>query len=309
VRAVPAHRKPRRRRSRVLIVAGLVLAAAAVGAVALWLGLPDPGPLGRDNPRTTALIEQRRAEARAKRRPFHPRQTWVPLERISPRLVDAVVLSEDSGFWSHAGVDWEATRLAAREDLAQGRYARGASTITQQLAKNLWLGTGKSLWRKAKEAVLALKLERRLSKRRILALYLNVAEWGDGVFGIEAGARAHFGTAAADLSPAQAAVLASMLPAPRRVDLGHPSTWLARRARRLLDRMRAAGRVSADEHLHASAELERILAGPAPLDDREEPPEEEPPALTAAPAARDGASGPAAQEASAPAEQGGEPRE
>ncbi|HTN53529.1 MAG TPA: monofunctional biosynthetic peptidoglycan transglycosylase [Anaeromyxobacter sp.] len=301
-----AHRKPRRRRSRVLTAAVLALAAAGAGAVALWLGLPDPGSLGRDIPRTTALIEQRRAEAREKRRPFHPRQTWVPLERVSPRLIDAVVLSEDSGFWSHAGVDWEATRLAAREDLARGRYARGASTITQQLAKNLWLGTGKSLWRKAKEAVLALKLERRLSKRRILGLYLNVAEWGEGVFGIEAGSRAHFGTAAADLTTAQAVVLASMLPAPRRVDLGHPSTWLARRARRLLDRMRAVGRLSPEEHLHASAELERILAGPAPLDDREEPPEEEPPAASVP---QNGGSGTAGQEAGSAAEEGGDPHE
>jgi monofunctional glycosyltransferase len=178
-----------------------------------------------------------------------------------------------------------AVRDAAEHDLRVGRFARGASTITQQLAKNLWLGTRKSLWRKVEEAVLAAKLERTLSKRRILALYLNVVELDDGVFGAEAGARHRFGTSAADLSAAQAAVLASLLPAPRRVDLAHPSSWLKSRSRRLLDRMLAAGRVSAEEHLRASAELERILAGPVPTDDREEPPEDEAATVAAAPRA------------------------
>jgi monofunctional biosynthetic peptidoglycan transglycosylase len=284
---MPSRGTPLRRTLR--RAAGGVALLAAVGAVSaggLWLALPDPAPLARTNPRTTALIEQRRAEARAKRRGFRPRRTWVPLERISRRLVDAVVLSEDARFWGHEGIDWEATREAAQHDLARGRFARGASTITQQLAKNLWYGTEKSLWRKAKEAVLASKLERALSKRRILALYLNVAEWGgDGVFGIEAGASHHFGTSAAGLSTAQAVVMASMLPAPRRVCLDHPSSWLIRRSRRLLDRMAAAGRIGAEEHQSASGELERILAGSKPADDLEEPPDEEAEPAAAPPAA------------------------
>jgi monofunctional biosynthetic peptidoglycan transglycosylase len=288
---MPAGRSPLRRRLRrgAAWAAGVALALAA-GTGALWATLPDPAPLARENPRTTALIEQRRAEAKAKRHAFRPQQAWVPLERVSPRLVDAVLLSEDANFFGHEGIDWEAMQEAAKADLARGRFARGASTITQQLAKNLWFGTEKSLWRKAKEAVLAVKLERRLSKRRILALYLNVAEWGEGVFGIEAGARTRFGASAGSVSAAQAVVLASMLPAPRRVDLGNPSTWLKRRARRLLDRLHAARRLTAEEHLHASAELERILAGPVPGDDRDEPPEEEP--LLAVPAPlRPGAEG------------------
>jgi monofunctional biosynthetic peptidoglycan transglycosylase len=257
------------------------LAAAVVAAVALaalWVTLPDPAPLARQNPRTTALIEQRRAEARERGRPFRPRQAWVGLERISPRLVQAVLLSEDANFFGHEGLDWEAIRDAASHDLRVGRFARGASTLTQQLAKNLWLGTEKSLWRKAKEAVLAAKLERAAPKKRILALYLNVVELDDAVFGVEAGARHRFGASAASLSVAQAVVLASMLPAPRRVDLSRPSSWLKARSRRLLDRMRDHGRISADEHLRASAELERILAGPTPADDREEPPEDDAPA-------------------------------
>ena len=259
---------------------GLTLAGAAVAVLAatlgiLWVTLPDPSPLGRTAPATTALIEQRRAEARAGKRAFHPQRTWIPLERVPRHVVDAVLLSEDARFFGHEGIDWEATREAAEHDLARGHFARGGSTITQQLAKNLWLGTEKSLFRKAKEGVLAWKLERALSKRRILALYLNVAEWGTGVFGIEAGARARFGVGAAELSVAQGVVMASMLPAPRKVDLAQPSTWIQRRSRRLLDRMEQGGRLSADEHQRASAELERIVAGPRPSEDQEEPPEEE----------------------------------
>jgi monofunctional biosynthetic peptidoglycan transglycosylase len=194
---------------------------------------------------------------------------------MSPRIVQAVLLSEDANFFGHDGIDWDAVRGAAEHDLRVGRFARGASTITQQLAKNLWLGTEKSLWRKLKEALLAAKLERSVPKKRILALYLNVVELDEGVFGMEAGARHRFGVAAADVSAAQAVVLASMLPAPRRVDLARPSTWLRHRASRLLDRMRDVGRLTAGEHLHASAELERILAGPRPAEDGDEPPEDE----------------------------------
>jgi monofunctional biosynthetic peptidoglycan transglycosylase len=261
------------RRVVVAGVAALALAGLAFGA--LWLSLPDPSPLARENPRTTALIEQRRAEAKQKRRPFRLRQTWVGLDRISPRLVQAVLASEDANFFGHDGIDWEAVRDAAEHDLRVGRFARGASTLTQQLAKNLWLGTEKSLWRKLKEAVLAARLERVASKKRILSLYLNVVELDDGVFGVEAGARHRFGTSAADVSTAQAVLLASMLPAPRRADLSNPSRWLRQRSRRLLDRMRDARRIGAEEHLAASAELDRILAGPSPADDREEPPEDE----------------------------------
>ena len=270
---------PLLRRTALWTVALVALGAA--GLAALWVALPDPAPLARANPRTTALIDQRRAEARARRRAFRPRWSWVSPDRISPRLVQAVLLSEDGNFFGHEGIDWLAVREAAEHDLKAGRFARGASTITQQLAKNLWLGTHKSLWRKLEEAVLAAKLERALSKRRILALYLNVVELDDGVFGVEAGARGRFGTTAADLTTAQAVVLASMLPAPRRADLRVPSRWLRTRSRRLLDRMLAARRITAEEHLSASAELERILAGPPPTDDREEPPDED--AVDAAP--------------------------
>jgi monofunctional glycosyltransferase len=256
---------------RILFMSAVTAGVLAAALALLWVTLPDPALVATRNPRTTAVIEQRRAEAAAARRAFRPRQAWVPLERISHRLVQAVLVSEDAAFYSHGAFDWHEVSAAADESLRSGRPLRGASTITQQLAKNLWLGTDRTAWRKAREAVLAMKLERSLSKRRILALYLNVAEWGDGVFGAEAAARAHFGVTAAELSSAQAALLSAMLPAPRRVDLGHPSRWLARRARRVLDRMLAAHRIDPAEHAHASAELERYLAG---VSGDEEPPEE-----------------------------------
>lgn len=289
-------------RALLWILAGAGLFLLVVGAI--WITLPDPAPLAKENPRTTALIEQRKAEAKEKRRPYRVQQSWVGLDRVSKRLVEAVVLSEDARFFGHEGLDWAAMRDAARHDLAQGSFARGASTITQQLAKNLWFGTEKSLWRKLKEAVAAAKIEHALPKRRILALYLNVAEWGDGVFGVEAGARHRFGVSAAQLTTAQAVVMAAMLPAPRKVDLARPSRWLVGRSHRLLDRMRDEGGLPNDEHLRASAELERILAGPAPADDTggDEPPEENGDGVAPAPAAATEAAATAGPDAGAKAE-------
>jgi monofunctional biosynthetic peptidoglycan transglycosylase len=261
------------RTARVLLLA-LTLPAGAL--VLAWSALPDPGPLARTPPATTALIEQRRAEARAAGRPFHPDRRWVPLERISPRLVEAVVAAEDARFFIHGGFDWEALREALRHNLARRRYARGASTITQQLAKNLYLGTEKSLLRKGREALLSVRLERRLEKRRILALYLNVAEWGQGSFGAEAGARRHFGAGADGLTTAQAVLLAAMLPAPRQAGLAPAPRWLVARARGLLDRLRDEQVIPPDEHAAARAELERYL-GAAPAVTPGEPEAEPPP--------------------------------
>ncbi|HZZ83369.1 MAG TPA: monofunctional biosynthetic peptidoglycan transglycosylase [Anaeromyxobacteraceae bacterium] len=270
------------RRPLALLLVGLAC-AAALGA-ALWLTLPDPRAFALKAPRTTALVEQRRREAEAAGRAFRPRMSWVPLERVSPRLVAAVLASEDARFFGHGPFDWDAIQLAAEKDWEERRFARGASTITQQLAKNLYLGTEKSLWRKGREALIAVKMERSLRKRRILALYLNVAEWGDGVFGIEAGARARFGVSAAGLSTAQAALMAAMLPAPRRCDLHRPSRWLKRRSRHVLGLLLESGRIGPAESQAARAELDRLLgvapaaaaAEPAVDDGADEPPDDDP---------------------------------
>ncbi len=259
--------------------AALLLSTLALlaGALALaWWTLPDPAPLARAWPRRIAVLEQRRAEAARRHRPFHPSQRWVGLEAVARPLVQAVILSEDAAFWVHGAFDLHEIGEAARAYLRGGRRLRGASTLTQQLARTLWLGTERSAWRKAREALLALKIQGALPRRRILALYLGCVEWGDGVFGAEAAARRWFDVPAAELTTAQAVLLASALPAPRRAEAHPPPRWLARRARRLLDRMLEAGRIDPAEHARAGAELERILAGASG--------DEEPPAEPDAPA-------------------------
>ena len=186
------------------------------------------------NPQTTALIEARLREARE--RGGQPRrvQQWVPLERISPNLVRAVLAGEDANFFAHDGFDYaaiqkawdEAQREAAKEAKEAGEdqsgwipampsFKRGASTISQQLAKNLYLSTERSFVRKAREAAITYFMERNLSKRRILEIYLNVIEWGDGIYGAEAAARTYFGKPASQLTEDEAAFLAAIIPNPR----------------------------------------------------------------------------------------------
>ncbi len=251
--------------ARVATVLALLLGGTALGAWLAWRSIPDPAPLLTRTPVTTALMEQRRAEAAAEGRPFRLDYRPVSLDRISPRLVRAVLASEDASFYGHSGFDWAEIRNAAEQNRKAGHTVRGASTITQQLAKNLWLGTERSWTRKGREALGAVKLERTLPKRRILTLYLDVAEWGNGVFGAEAAARHWFGVSARDLSAAQSAALAAMLPAPRRAALSPAPRWLARKARRILGLLERNGTVPAAEAERARAELERLLgAVPAP---------------------------------------------
>ena len=225
------------RLAALMTLTGLVLLAGFAG---LWVTLPDPSTVRAKNPRTTTVMEQRRAEARAQGRALRIHQSWVGLERISPALVNAVLVSEDARFYAHGAFDWTEVEAAADDSLRSGRALRGASTLTQQLAKNLWLGTERSAWRKAKEAVLAVKLERSVPKRRILALYLNVAEWGDGVFGAEAAARYHFGVPASALAPEQAAWLAAILPSPRTYKRGAITRYSLERAQIIFERMPSA---------------------------------------------------------------------
>lgn len=181
-----------------------------------YLALPPVIPLMAWNPGETAMMELRR-EAFATAHPdktWRLRQRWVPLERISPWLRQAVVASEDDRFYSHHGFDVELLWQAALRNWKKGRLAAGGSTISQQLAKNLWFSPERSLLRKIKEAIMTARLEIWLDKERILELYLNVVEWGQGIFGAEAAARHYFGKPAAALSKREAAQLAVMLPAP-----------------------------------------------------------------------------------------------
>ena len=215
---------------------------AAAGILGYWfVTLPDVVSLAKSNPNTTALIETRRAAAVEKGRSFRLQWTWVPLAHISPHLLRAVLVSEDASFYQHHGFDWEGLQEAFNRNWEKGKLQRGGSTLTQQLAKNLYLSPNKNLFRKAHEALLAWELERRLSKKRILELYLNVAEWGHGVFGAEAAARRHFGKSAEALRPAEAALLAAMLPSPRRHDPLKLTPYLSKRQAQILKWMGEGG--------------------------------------------------------------------
>ena len=181
------------------------------------------------------------AEKRSSRR---IQQAWVSLGQISPYLVKAVLIAEDDKFWKHEGFDFESIQKAIEKDLQAGRFKFGGSTISQQLARNLYLSPEKSLFRKAAEAVLTWKMERALSKKRILEIYLNVVEWGEGIFGAEAAARHHFGKSARDLSPEEAARLAAVLPNPRRYNPAGEQKYVVNRARSIYSIMMKRGAVA-----------------------------------------------------------------
>jgi monofunctional biosynthetic peptidoglycan transglycosylase len=196
--------------------AAIVLAAALLLNIALYLVYPDVSRLKRERPTKTAFIEYRERQWEKAGLHRRIRQVWVPLSGISTYAVKAVIIAEDDKFWSHEGFDFEAIQKAIEKDLQKRRFRAGGSTISQQLAKNLYLTPAKNPVRKLKEAILTWRLERNLSKRRILELYLNVAEWGDGIFGIEAAARHYFGKGAGALTAREAAALAVVLPGPLR---------------------------------------------------------------------------------------------
>jgi monofunctional biosynthetic peptidoglycan transglycosylase len=191
----------------------------------------------RYQPGTTAFMESRLA-ARPNTRLEH---VWVPYARISVHLKRAVVVAEDAKFLDHEGFDWEAIQDALAKNARKGRVVAGASTISQQLAKNLFLSGERSWLRKGQEAIITWMLEQTMSKRRILELYLNVAEWGEGVFGAEAAARYHFGVTAAALDAGQAAWLAAILPAPRKYVRGRTTPYIESRVAHILARMEKEG--------------------------------------------------------------------
>ena len=187
------------------------------------------------NPSSTAFMDRYLEKPGAK-----IRHNWVPYNRISEHLKRAVVAAEDAKFLDHEGFDWEAIQKAILKNEESGKVVAGASTITQQLSKNLFLSGSRSWLRKAQEAAITWMMERTLSKRRILEMYLNVAEWGEGVFGAEAAARYHFGIPASGLSAEQGAYLAAILPSPRKYDRGRETPYIRGRMATISARMNAA---------------------------------------------------------------------
>jgi monofunctional biosynthetic peptidoglycan transglycosylase len=207
----------------------------------LYLTLPDVRQLATANPPTTAFMELRAREARAQGKEPRRVQRWVSYRRISPNLTRAVLVAEDAAFWQHEGVDFDELQKSIELDWARGQLLRGASTITQQLAKNLYLSPSRNPVRKLRELIIARRLEAALQKARILELYLNVIEWGDGIYGIEAAARTYFGTSASALGPRESALLAGAIINPRVLNPAKPTARLARRQQLILSRM---GRVT-----------------------------------------------------------------
>ena len=243
-----------------------IVAAVAVGAWLLFEAgrFPDVGALATQNPGKSSFMEYREREAALAGKRLQLNQRFVPLGRISDKLQRAVLAAEDDRFYEHDGFDLDEIRDAVEDHLRTGKKMRGASTVSQQLAKNLWLTPDRSLVRKLREAIYTWVLERRIGKARILELYLNYAEWGRGVFGAEAAARHYFGVSASALDHHQAALLAAALPNPLQRDPAHPSSSHARRARRILARIggRVAVQPAAAEPKVASAERH---PAPSPL--------------------------------------------
>ncbi|MBF0170170.1 MAG: monofunctional biosynthetic peptidoglycan transglycosylase [Nitrospinae bacterium] len=196
-----------------------------------FLFVPDLTALEEGDPAPTAFMLYRQEEAVAAGKKFKLRHQWVPYKKISPLLRRAVVLTEDGLFWEHEGFDVEAIRTALETDMKEGRPKFGGSTISQQLVKNLYLSPSKNPLRKIKEALITWRLERTLSKKRILELYLNSIEWGDGIFGVEAAARHYFGVSAANLSLEQVARLAVVIPNPRKMKANGDGRYVTKRSR------------------------------------------------------------------------------
>ena len=225
-------RSSRKRKSRPKIMKLLALLACLLFAyIAVSFVYPSVSKLKKTNPKKTAMMEYREREWKDEGKNMKIRQTWVSLRAVSPYLTKAVLIAEDDKFWRHEGFDIEGMEKALEKDIKKGKFKAGGSTITQQLAKNLFLSPSRNPVRKVKEAILAWRMEQALSKRRILEIYLNVAEWGEGIFGIEAASRHYFGKPASALGPEEAARLAVVLPNPRRYSPVRPSRYVENRSR------------------------------------------------------------------------------
>lgn len=235
-KVVKSTRKVLQRISQVLVgTAAIGFGVAAYG----YLTLPDVRPLAETNPATTAFIALRAEEAQSEGRTPRQIQQWITYRRISPHLKRAVLVAEDAAFWQHDGIDYDEVQKSIELDWARGQLVRGASTITQQLAKNLFLSPSRNPTRKLRELVITRRLEAELTKARILELYLNVIEWGDGIYGVEAASQHYFGQSASTLTPSASALLAGAIINPRMLNPAHPTARLQRRQQMILKRMGA----------------------------------------------------------------------
>ena len=232
---------------RKVLFSSLFITFLVGGGFFFYYSLPDVAALKQKNPKATALMELRDAEYQKKGIRGGRQQIWVSYGAISEHLKKAVLVSEDAAFFSHKGVDMNELKAALKKDWETMSFNRGGSTITMQLAKNLYLSPSKNPLRKVKEIVITQQLEHALSKRRIFEIYLNVVEWGRNIYGVEAAARHYFGKSAATLDPLESATLAALLPSPRS---SRDRSILSRR-NLILGRLASVGYLSNDEYQRA----------------------------------------------------------
>jgi monofunctional biosynthetic peptidoglycan transglycosylase len=273
------------------VLRGLTIAGAVAFAVIAYeyLTLPDVRVLATTNPTTTAFMQLREAEAAAQGRKLRHLHQWVRYSRISKNLQRAVLVAEDSRFFEHEGLDMEELRKSIEINIERGAAIRGASTITQQLAKNLYLSPSKNPVRKLRELIITRRMEAALPKARILEIYLNVIEWGDGIWGAEAASRNYFGISASALSREQAALLAGAIINPRVLNPARPSRRLLARQRIILGRMGAVEPpapvpMPAPTQEGTSDQSESSPDSTAPIEELPAPADEIPPASPSAPA-------------------------
>ena len=217
----------KKRRSKWLI---FLITLPIVPLLLYFLFVPDLSKLKKGNPQKTALMEYREKESKEKGKRFRINQIWVPFSNISPYLVKSVLIAEDDKFWIHEGFDYEAIQKAIEKDIRAGKFKFGGSTISQQLARNLYLSPGKNLLRKTREAIITWRMERVLSKKRILELYLNLVEWGEVIFGVEAASRHYYGKPSSELTPQEAAKLAAVLPNPKKYNPAGDQRYVVNRS-------------------------------------------------------------------------------
>ncbi len=225
----------------------MMLVVCATGGY-IYAGLPDVRKLQTQNPSTTALIEYRARKAQQSNATFDIRQHWVDFDNIPQLLKDTVRISEDAAFYQHSGVDFTELKESIKKNWEKGKYARGGSTITQQLAKNLYLSTHKSILRKIKEYFIARRLEAQLSKDRIFHLYLNIIEMGQGIFGIQAASKYYFNKNVNQLELEEIVRLTAVIPRPLKTDPRGESGWLKWKATWILDTLKRYQYISDDKY-------------------------------------------------------------
>lgn len=216
---------------KIFLITLIIASSLFILDICYYFFFPDVSILKKENPQKTSFMKHREKEWQEQGKKIKIKQIWKPLNQISPYLTKAVLIAEDDKFWVHEGFDFEAIEKAIEKDIKERNFKFGGSTISQQLAKNLYLTPSKNPIRKIKEAILTWRLENNLSKKRILEIYLNIAEWGEGIYGIEAASRHYYNKRALEISPKEAARLASVLPNPRKYSPISTSRYVENRSK------------------------------------------------------------------------------